>query len=412
MIKTLQKRFIITAMIAVTVLIIIMLGILNVANALISSNQTEQLMDNLIEAHFPPMMGTPPPPNMQGGIFVPTPSENSKIEAAFFIAHTNKSGEVILVDVSRIASVTEDEGKEIVEKAILSGKSEGKIDSLKYRSAPFGFDGGEMYIFLDTTSQMLSVLRIGMLSLLVGVFGWVLMLLLVIFLSKKAIRPIAANMERQKQFVTDAGHEIKTPLAIIMANTDAMELQGGETKYSRNIREQTVRLSGLMQNLLTLSKLDEGQSVTGKDRVCISDMVQESGKMFAEALELKNIRYEESITPELYVSVNRDMYARLLSILFDNAVKYCPDAGVVKVSLRGNEKGIVLEFYNDCDKLPECAPDKLFDRFYRADPARTQKGGGYGIGLSAARTIVEAHGDSINASYIGNAGILFTVKIS
>jgi len=210
------------------------------------------------------------------------------------------------------------------------------------------------------------------------------MLILVIFLSKKAIKPIAENIERQKQFVTDAGHEIKTPLAIILANTDALELHNGENKWSKNIRAQTIRLSGLMQNLLTLAKIDESNIDATKESFSLNEIIDRTSDMFQEMLIPKNLILQKYYSADVIICANKELITRLVSILLDNAVKYSPCDSIIQIELYKNDKTINLVVANKCDSLPDCPPEKLFDRFYRGDSARTQKGGGYGIGLSAA----------------------------
>lgn len=237
------------------------------------------------------------------------------------------------------------------------------------------------------------------------------MLLLVVGLSKRAIRPIAVNMEKQKQFVTDAGHEIKTPLAIILANTDAMELHNGESKWSRNIRTQTERLSGLMKNLLTLSRMDEGNVMTAMTELDISGLVREAADTFKEPAALKHIQIITSIKGDLKLHANREQMVQLVSVLLDNAVKYSPENDSIELVLDGSQREIVLKCRNACHALPEVPADRLFDRFYRGDTARTQKSGGYGIGLSVARAIVEAHKGTIKAVYEKEDHITFTVVI-
>jgi len=254
-------------------------------------------------------------------------------------------------------------------------------------------------------------MRLLLLSSLIGLTCWLCMFLLVFLLSGRAIRPIAANLERQKQFVTDAGHEIKTPLAIIAANTEAMELHNGESKWSRNIREQVTRLNGLMQNLLTLAKLDESNVALSCEPISLSALTEEGSDVFREAMELKHLQVERHIQPDLTVSANRDLMSRLISILLDNALKYTPIGGSVVIELFRADKTIQLIVANECEKLPDCPAEKLFDRFYRADSARTQKNGGYGIGLSAARSIAEAHGGTISALYRDDHTIAFIVTM-
>ena len=159
-----------------------------------------------------------------------------------------------------------------------------------------------------------------MLSGALGLICWGFMLILVIILSKKAICPIAENIEKQKQFVTNAGHEIKTPLAIISANTEAMELYNGENKWTKNIKKQVDRLNGLMKNLLLLAKMEESKIVYQK--FSLSEMASEISESFFEPISLKNIAFETKIQPDIILNANSEHIRQLFSILLDNAVKY------------------------------------------------------------------------------------------
>lgn len=241
-----------------------------------------------------------------------------------------------------------------------------------------------------------------------GLVCWGLMLVLVIFLSRRAIRPIVENIQRQKQFVTNAGHEIKTPLAIIQSNAEALELYTGETKWSRNIKEQTRRLGGLMNNLLSLARMDEGAApVMGE--VSLSRLAEEALEGFAQPMEAKGLALERDIQPGVTVKADPAQMEQLLSILLDNAVKYGSQGSAVRVSLRKEDRRLWLTVENACDALPQVPPEKLFHRFYRGDAARTQKSGGYGIGLAVARSIVQGHKGTLQARYLPGNRISFTV---
>ena len=245
-----------------------------------------------------------------------------------------------------------------------------------------------------------------------GVFCWLLMLLLVFLLSKRTIRPIAENMEKQKQFVTNAGHEIKTPLAIIMANTYAMELHNGENKWSRNIRAQTVRLTGLMQNLLTLSKMDEDGVVLPMTEFSFSLLLEEVLDTFYEMAKAKRVSVQVDLQEKLFVKANRESLMQLVSILMDNAVRYTPVNGTISVLLQKKERGVCFQVKNTLDSASDIELDRLFERFYRGNAARTQETGGYGIGLSAAKAIVDAHKGKISAYYENNeTEIVFSVLL-
>ena len=401
MIKSLQKRFVFTAMAAVTILLLVLLGVINAVNAWSSAKQTDALLHFLSESE------TKRPLDRRGGLFAPPFDEDTKISNVYFTVRADASGKVTRVDSRRIATITEEEARAYGTAALQSGKTEGRIDRFRYRVT--AADGKTVCIFLDVTEQGYTILRVAALSLLVGLACWGMMLLLIILLSKKAIRPIAENMERQKQFVTDAGHELKTPVAIILANTDALELHMGETKWSRNIREQTARLTRLMQNLLTLARLEEAKTPTDLAEFSLTELTMEMAEMFREPMEQRGLRIETELAEGVTVYASREQIVRLLSILLDNAARYADENTTVHFSLTGSDRAATVKVQNKCSTLPSCAPEKLFDRFFRGDASRT--GGGYGIGLSAARAIAGQNGGSIGAEYIGEASICFTVKL-
>lgn len=408
MIKILQRKFVFAAMIAVSILLIASLGTINLENTIMTSNQTDNLLDEIITGELNQSSQPPNAPNnINPGSGLMRFSERN-MSSVFFVARVNNSGEVVQLDISRITTMTEDEAENITLQAIELSENSGKISGFKYTNMNDGI--GKVYVFLDVSYQTYSVLTVLFLSVLIGLICWVLMLILVIFLSKKAIKPIAENIERQKQFVTDAGHEIKTPLAIILANTDALELHNGENKWSKNIRAQTIRLSGLMQNLLTLAKIDESNIDATKESFSLNEIIDRTSDMFQEMLIPKNLILQKYYSADVIICANKELITRFVSILLDNAVKYSPCDSIIQIELYKNDKTINLVVANKCDSLPDCPPEKLFDRFYRGDSARTQKGGGYGIGLSAAHSIAEIHGGSIKASYGNDNTIIFTVE--
>ena len=237
------------------------------------------------------------------------------------------------------------------------------------------------------------------------------MFIIVLIISKRAIRPIAENIAKQRRFVTDAGHEIKTPLAIIMANTDALELHLGESKWSRNIRGQSIRLNGLMKNLLTLARFDEDIASLPMEEIDLSSLFHDCLAAFNEIIERRQLTVIAEIAPAIKCSGNRESLIQLLTILLDNATKYANTGGDITVSLNAKNNKTIWKIQNTCETLPGVQPSTLFDRFYRSDAARTQKNGGYGIGLSIAQAIVAMHQCKIEAFYIDPASICFQVEI-
>lgn len=408
MIQTLQRRFVVTAMSAISLLLILLLGAINVANIILVRNQVSDRLSMISENEgnpdnlpaFPGGMAPRGPKNARDAFF----------SSIFFVVRMDSEGNVVYVDVSRTSSLTEEEAVDLARQACDSGSQSGKIDSYQYRIQDSQGGLGKVAVFLDTSGDIYSYLRVLFLSAAVGMACWAMMLAVVILLSKRAIRPIAINMEKQKQFVTNAGHEIKTPLAIIQSNTEAMELYHGENKWSRNIKEQTVRLNELMKNLLALARMDETAAKQNPVDFSLSELLEESVRCFVERLDLQGIALQTQIQPAVVLRANREHIAQLISVLMDNAAKYTNAGGRVCVTLEKNDRRILLQFKNTCAQLPPGPPDKLFDRFYRADESRTQRNGGYGIGLSVAQSIVEAYGGRIAAAYEKDNTIAFTIR--
>ena len=458
MVKQLQKKFIISAMTAVTILLVVLIGGINVFNYLTTSGDNDRLMEMLGNSFEASTMwsadttdNTQPPQSITGtqqnttdtsgnqndNGFVPQddgtkPPDDKKnngfgrhdknaVDSARYAAVAiDKNGNIIRTDVTHISSLTEDEATAITEALKNTASGTGTYNGFLYRISETKRAEGKVIILLDNSMQISSFFTVLFISTGAGIFGWLLMLLLVILLSKKTIAPVARSIEKQKQFVTNAGHEIKTPLAIILANTDAMELHNGENKWSRNIRAQTLRLSGLMQNLLMLAKMDESSTKLPMCSFDISTAAEDTVNAFIEPAALKGVMIEQDIQKGLQLNGNRDSIVQLMTVLLDNAVKYTESGGTISAKLSGNEKNITLSIANTCEPIDH--PEKLFDRFYRGDSARTQKNGGYGIGLSVAQAIAELHRGTITAENVTGTSLdtpdidtdnmlVFTVKI-
>ncbi|QWT51871.1 sensor histidine kinase [Eubacterium sp. MSJ-33] len=455
MVKTLQKKFIITAMIAITVLLVVTLGAVNVFNISRLRNEMNNTLTMLVENDGmrpgdnagnpqlatvtdgmpePPVTGgadqnqmelpvpetgatdnQPEPPEAKDdkrpNLFNPEISEDMAMAARYFLVRFDMDGKIVYTDVNNISSVDEETANAYASEVYASGKTSGKKEEFRYRVQSSKDGRGTNIVFLNVGSDRQSMLAVLLISSLIFVVGWGLMLLLVIALSKRAIRPIAENLEKQKQFVTDAGHEIKTPLAIILANTEAMELHNGESKWSKNIRKQTERLSGLMKNLLTLARMEEGTAPVVMTDLDMSKLTKEVADSFVESAKLKKIELQTKIASDIKLHANREEMTQLLTILLDNAIKYSIEQADIVLTLAKRGKEVMLSCENTCEKLPDVEADRLFDRFYRSDAARTQKSGGYGIGLSVARAIVQNHKGKISAEYKDGNRIVFKVEL-
>lgn len=406
MTRTLQKRFVVTAMAAISVLILLLLGAINMANFIMIGNQIDRNLQ-MIAIREAGGEAAPPREDVPPRRFLEPPKNayDTVLSSNYFVVRYDPNGNITEIDVSRTSTVSEDDARERAALAYVRGRESGRDGRFRYllQISP----AGSTIIFLDTSGERFSYLRILLLSAGIGAVCWGLMLALVMFLSRRAIRPIQENIQRQKQFVTNAGHEIKTPLAIIQSNAEALELYQGESKWSRNIKEQTQRLDGLMKNLLTLARMDEGAGTAKLEELSLSQMAQERTEEFLQPLESRNITLEREIQPDLILRADRAQMEQLFSVLLDNCVKYTDPGGMVWVRLRREGKKLRLTVENTCLALPEVAPEKLFDRFFRGDSARTQKTGGYGIGLAVARSLAQANGGSLRAHYLPPHRICF-----
>lgn len=412
MIRTLQKKFIVTAMTAITALIIVLLGAINVFNIVMVRKGVERTLRILSDNEGNPgnLQNKPEPRPPIPWMGQPKNEHDTFLSSNFFVVRFDNEGNVIFTDLSHISAMKEEEACEMATKVLLEDTVKGKEGKFRYAVCNNRFGNGKTVVYLDTSTEIYSYIRVLLLSIIIGVLGWLLMLLLVALLSKKAIKPIAENIERQKQFVTNAGHEIKTPLAIIQANADALELYKGENKWCKNIKEQTVRLDGLMKNLLTLARMEEHTQVLSAKDISLNQLLSKQIGMFEERMKERGLCLEVDYSSEVTLHADENQMIQFISVLLDNAVKYTNANGKICITLKEYEKGFVLILKNTCDRLPEIAPEKLFERFTRADESRTQKTGGYGIGLSVAKSIVEANHGSINAKYEMPNLISFIVK--
>ena len=415
MIKELRRKFVLTAMLAVSILLLLLLGTINVLNYNSMNEDTDKTLQmvsnyegdaNNLEQRPEQREDNPPPVRfgMEG-----KNNYDAFLSSNFFVVRFTGSGEVTYVDTRRTSAVSEDEAQSLAKEVCESGKDSGKSGRYKYLMTDSKNVGGKVVVFLDVSDEYISSVRVLLLSIGMGILFWLLILLLVILMSKKAIEPVAESIEKQKQFITNAGHELKTPIAIIQSNTEAMELYNGESKWSRNIKDQAIRLTNLVQNLLVLSRLDE-QMPGQMEEVRFSELVTTFLNQFRQSFEERNIALHTEIQSGIRIHADKAQIEQLISIFMDNAVKYANENGTIEVYLEKKAKHVIFEIENTCEQLPDVMPQKLFERFYRGDTSHNQKSGGYGIGLSMAKSIAEQNKGTITAKYFGNNRIGFTVR--
>lgn len=406
MINRLRKRFIRIAMAAVASVMLALCLIVNAANFLSTdaalSEMLQSIRDNQGKVPFP---GPGEHPGMPGGgQFTPETPYSTR----FFVLRYTSGGTLIKADLDNIAAVTEDNVGEYLTLALSHGDGFGYADGYKFYIASDG-DDRQMAIFLDGYKELHSVLTTALLSLAAAAFCIAVVYCIVVLSSRRAIDPVVRSYERQKQFITDAGHELKTPITVIATCLKVLEMETGGGKWIDKARAQTEKLTSLVNSLVTLSRMDEEQSPLKMEPFPISDALRESALSFTEYAEERGHALELSIEEGLTYTGDEYAVRQLASILLDNAVKYALPGSAVSFSLEKTRRGVTISTSNACEELPPETLSRLFDRFYRADPSRSADGG-FGIGLSIARSIAEGHHGCISAR-MEHGRIRFTAEL-
>lgn len=408
MIKRLRKKFILIAMFSVSIVLLVVLGLINVINYLSFMKRSTSILNYLAEnnGYFPTYSDSSPKPHDFGFDL----TEETQYETRYFTVLADSSGTVTQINMSHIAAVSATEAYRYAELVLNSNSDSGRINNYMYLVVDQ--DDGKYIIFLDRRAEVESMVQLLFLSLMIAVLSLSVVFLLVSLLSKKVIQPVIANMEKQKQFITDAGHEIKTPLAIISADTDVIEIESGKSDWTQSIRNQTARLGELTQSMLTLAKMEDTVSGEKFTKFSVSSMAEEAAEEFRPMSVNEEITFDTEITPNLEMNGNVNEIRQLMSVLLNNAFKYTNEHGTIILRLYKKSRAVILEVDNTADDLPEGDLNKLFDRFYRADNARSRETGGYGIGLSIARAAAEHHNGSIQAVRLNDHLIRFKAVLN
>lgn len=328
----------------------------------------------------------------------------------FFSLLFDQDGNLIKKDLAHIAAITDDDIAEYISVALKHGEGYGYYSDYKYRVILQ--DNREyMVVFLDCYQEIHAIRVLALCSFAAMVICIGLVYILVVIFSKRAIDPVVQSQKQQKQFITDASHELKTPITVIATSLKVLEMEVGQQKWIDKARSQTEKLRELVNSLVTLSRMDEEDSPLKFEHFSISDALQETVDSFTDYAESNGHALRVTITPDLDFYGDEYAIRQLASILLDNAVKYAAAGSDITFSLVKNKKHILLKTSNVCQDLDENTLRHLFDRFYRPDQSRNHETGGFGIGLSIARSIAEGHKGTIHACCPVKDQIEFTVRL-
>lgn len=437
MIKRLQRKFIISAMAAVTIVLSIIMIIINSVNYVNIIKSANNLL-NILEDNngvFPMEEKDNPhasdndekkPPKMDI-------SKEAPFQTRYFTVEITPEGNVYRVDTGKIAAISTETAKEYALELYNQNKTEGRRNCYIYRAVNLkkaavdsstdttnvGGDsdtnssqnGNTMYIFLNVENDLKNFYTFLWSSIGVSIIGIVFVLILIVVFSKRIVSPMAQSYEKQKTFITDASHEIKTPLAVIEANTEVVEIENGESQWTRSIKEQISRLSELTEKLVFLAKMDEERNTFVMTEFSLSKLAQEITEGFNGMAKAQNKKYTVSIDSDIGVKADEKAIKQLLSILIENAFKYSDREGNIAVTVKKNGKYKEIEVRNTADNLKKGNLSILFERFYRLDSSRNSNTGGSGIGLSIAKAIAEAHKGKIKAYSLDGKEIVLKVSM-
>ncbi|MBR2547549.1 MAG: HAMP domain-containing histidine kinase [Eubacterium sp.] len=402
MIKKLKKKFIALSMISLTLLLTVIVAGMNIINYSKVVNDADARLDVLEQNPivFQDVPGRPEPPGRlfgRGGKGGRSMTQDEAEEQRFFTVVTDENGTVGQIDTSRISAVDEVQAEEYAEKVLAKGSEHGFVDEFRYSVRRT--DSGSTVTFLDCGRVLGSFRDFLLASILMSLTGLLVVFLAISYFAGRIVKPVAESYEKQKRFITDAGHEIKTPLAIIKANLDVIKMDPDSTDESlKEIGNQVDRLAGLTDDLVYLSRMEEKKEGNAVTELPLSDVVFDTVSSFEVLAESSGRHVRQDIDPMIFIRGNVKDIEKLVSILMENAVKYSSGDDTIAVSLKRNVRDCVLQVVNRTDKpVTKESIDHIFDRFYRIDESRNSKTGGYGIGLSMADAIVTSCGGRISA---------------
>ena len=426
MIRTLRKRFIRSAMLAVCLVVAVLIAALLISTYSSTRSELTGMLDLLSdnEGRLPFIMGGDPEERpteseeemrkgrRQGGFFGNEGfSPEMEFSTRFFTIRYTEDGTVRSSDWSHIAAVDDSYTDIYLNEALGNGAGTGFIDNYIYKVTEEK-DGTFLAVFLDCEREMDTIRSYVLIALIVGAGCILLVYVLLLLFSRKAVNPTIQSIQKQKQFITDASHELKTPLTVIATSQKVLEMDVGKQKWIDKTLDQVDKMRELVDEMVVLSRLDEERSDVTHDTFNASEAVTETAESFRDHALAAGHELELEIEPEVMFTGDQLSVRRLISVLADNAVKYAAEGSPIRMTLSSTRKGMKITSENACEPIPAEELDRLFDRFYRVDKSRSRQTGGFGVGLSIARGICETHGGSIRAESPEEGSIRFTALLN
>ena len=396
MLKRMRWRFIGAAMAAFTAVVLTLLCTINIWNASAVAGRQDDALTRLAEADWRAPQNDDQDQNRPFFEDWAHFSPEVRYSLRFFSVEYDADGALLQVNQDNIASVSESDAQAYAESALARGKTRGYVRAYRYLIQRT--DGGTTVLFLNSERELQAAHSLLLITISIAFVSLMIVFVLVMLFSRRAIAPYLKNMEAQKQFITNASHELKTPLTAISASADVLALEYADNEWIRGIQSQTARLARLIGNLVTLSRLNEENPFPVRAEFSLSDALWEISEPFASLARAKGKRYSQNIEDGLSLTGDRTAVQQTVSILLDNALKYSTDGGCIDLTARHCGKRIEIAVANAIPPSTKIDVSRLFDRFYRADESHSNIVNGSGVGLSIAKATVQAHGGRITAS--------------
>ncbi len=408
MIKKTQYKFIAITLGAISLVLVLILGILNfcvylaiIINADNNIDLIQQRRGFIYNEHINDIFDDEPDDSFLQGI-------NTQGTASYIYVRINNNPHLPPFITTNMNNIyTADDIYSIAEKLTQSG-----IDQGFYRDMRYEITRNDLYTVvtaIDIKNDISLLNNLFRISVTIVISSLVFVFIFSYFLSRWAIRPVKEAFEKQRRFISDASHELKTPLTVISANADVLESEIGENKWLDNIKNQSQIMSDLVFDLLDLAKMDETSQELVLSEFDLSSVILSKTLEFECTAFESGKTFEQNITEGIMYRGNEDSIKHLVTILIDNAIKHSDEKGIIRVTLTtsGNKK--IFQVYNTGNGIKNSEKNKIFNRFYRSDESRSKATGGYGLGLSIAKAITDAHKGIISVDGEENKWISFTV---
>ncbi len=398
MIKKLRIKFVCYNMLIVAAMMTLLLGIL-----------TEYMQKSLIKDEYVMLHRVA---ENHGNKVRPGGSDGD-FQLPYFILEDGTDGKLVAFGDSSFDLSNEAELKNIYDLACNEEEAKGVLEDFDLRFITMETPFGKKAVFCDRSGERATFRRLAQLSVLIGVGGFGVLFVISVFLSGIAVKPVDEAWQQQKQFVSDASHELKTPLTVIMANAELLQQPGYSEEQRRGFSESILNMSRqmrqLVESLLDLARLDsQRETESFVAEMDLSSLVEDCILPFEPLYFERGLLLESEVEPGIRIRGNEQVLRQCVDNLLDNAQKYS-EPGTVHVRLRRNGRQAELTVTNPAQEMSRAECRSIFKRFYRLDAARTSSGS-YGLGLAIAERIVEHHGGKITCGW--EAGkICFTVTL-